>query len=683
MGNLSEFENIFITRKLQQVHRTINVKTKKAIAGTYRVNVDGYIVGECKAGNIITFELDGLSHKMISARKILGQIFISQEVIIPPGVESLDYYVFDPLTKAFNDNKETLELTAIEESVENNIYSYQNHLNKWRFECNIEKKIRDFAPEFKDSEGNITVAKRFNNLFSEEEKKYNLVRDVARKFRDKNYVYALNNYYDFQTIFQALDTVEASGFFQNEIDILNKHRNDLMDEYKKRKSIFTDYDDFGEALEKLRVKFMESFGGMHIPRELLNKYLNEFGIGHPLRKEQKWFEALKKTLWVDFDWEDIEVLKYLLVFDALLPEKSENERQSSEGLRLVYTSLFGYVHDRNENLVKRLTVDQIIVQTLAYQKGNMIDNINTQLAESLDVMCPLTEDGYNFAQDPSQFNILQKVFEYFQAPAQEKMVLEAMFRYNVPRTAEQEQRLAFLNRGDGAVVNIPDKGSDQKEGALLFDYRVCKWGMKEIKSYVDGFTFNSRKVDIPVVVEGQEHNLKVSTVKWDEQNVMQVLQKCLFENFGERYNVQLIEAGAVLESGTDMLPAVFINEKEDKFDSVISQGGTNVSGGQRQRLSIARAIALNPEIYIFDDSFSALDYKTDANLRKELSKNTKDSTILIVAQRISTVMKADQIIVLDNGSIVGIGKHEELMKNCDVYKEIALSQLSKEELAND
>lgn len=127
----------------------------------------------------------------------------------------------------------------------------------------------------------------------------------------------------------------------------------------------------------------------------------------------------------------------------------------------------------------------------------------------------------------------------------------------------------------------------------------------------------------------------------------------------------------------------FINEKEDKFDSVISQGGTNVSGGQRQRLSIARAIALNPEIYIFDDSFSALDYKTDANLRKELSKNTKDSTILIVAQRISTVMKADQIIVLDNGSIVGIGKHEELMKNCDVYKEIALSQLSKEELAND
>ena len=124
------------------------------------------------------------------------------------------------------------------------------------------------------------------------------------------------------------------------------------------------------------------------------------------------------------------------------------------------------------------------------------------------------------------------------------------------------------------------------------------------------------------------------------------------------------------------------NEKEDKYDSIISQGGTNVSGGQRQRLAIARAIAIDPEIYIFDDSFSALDYKTDAKLRKELSKITKDKTIFIVAQRISTVMNADQIIVLDNGNIVGIGTHKQLLNNCEVYKEIALSQLSKEELEN-
>ena len=124
----------------------------------------------------------------------------------------------------------------------------------------------------------------------------------------------------------------------------------------------------------------------------------------------------------------------------------------------------------------------------------------------------------------------------------------------------------------------------------------------------------------------------------------------------------------------------FIKEKEKKYKSEISQGGTNVSGGQKQRLSIARAIYKNPSIYIFDDSFSALDFKTDKNLRTALKKITKESTVLIVAQRISTVLNADQIIVLDEGKIVGIGTHKDLMKNCEVYKEIALSQVTEEEL---
>ena len=127
----------------------------------------------------------------------------------------------------------------------------------------------------------------------------------------------------------------------------------------------------------------------------------------------------------------------------------------------------------------------------------------------------------------------------------------------------------------------------------------------------------------------------------------------------------------------------FINDKEDKFDSEISQGGSNVSGGQKQRLSIARAIVKEPEIFIFDDSFSALDFKTDAKLRKALKTETKESTVLIVAQRISTILDADQIVVLDEGKVVGIGKHKELLKNCEIYKEIALSQLSKEELENE
>ena len=124
----------------------------------------------------------------------------------------------------------------------------------------------------------------------------------------------------------------------------------------------------------------------------------------------------------------------------------------------------------------------------------------------------------------------------------------------------------------------------------------------------------------------------------------------------------------------------FIERKENGFQSEIAQGGNNVSGGQKQRLSIARALAIDPEILVFDDSFSALDFKTDSKLREELSKQTKDKTIIIVAQRISTVLSANQIIVLDEGKIVGKGTHKELMENCNEYKEIAMSKLSEEEL---
>ena len=127
----------------------------------------------------------------------------------------------------------------------------------------------------------------------------------------------------------------------------------------------------------------------------------------------------------------------------------------------------------------------------------------------------------------------------------------------------------------------------------------------------------------------------------------------------------------------------FINSKEEKFNTEIAQGGTNVSGGQKQRLAIARAIAKKPEVFIFDDSFSALDFKTDAKLRKAINTELRESTLLIVAQRISTIMNANQIIVLDEGKVVGKGTHKELMKNCEVYQQIALSQLSKEELSNE
>jgi ATP-binding cassette subfamily B protein len=126
----------------------------------------------------------------------------------------------------------------------------------------------------------------------------------------------------------------------------------------------------------------------------------------------------------------------------------------------------------------------------------------------------------------------------------------------------------------------------------------------------------------------------------------------------------------------------FITTSEQGYDTAVSQGGTNLSGGQKQRLAIARALAKRPEIYIFDDALSALDFKTDADLRKALKKETSEATVLIVTQRVSTIMGAEQIVVLENGEVAGIGTHQELMQDCNVYREIALSQLSREELVS-
>ena len=140
---------------------------------------------------------------------------------------------------------------------------------------------------------------------------------------------------------------------------------------------------------------------------------------------------------------------------------------------------------------------------------------------------------------------------------------------------------------------------------------------------------------------------------------------------------EIVEAAKIAQ-GYD-----FIMDKEQQFKEEITEGATNVSGGQKQRLSIARALVRKAEIYIFDDSFSALDFKTDANLRKALKRVTKDSIVMVVAQRIASIMDADQIIVLNEGKMIGHGTHKELLKNCQIYREIALSQFREEELANE
>ena len=209
--------------------------------------------------------------------------------------------------------------------------------------------------------------------------------------------------------------------------------------------------------------------------------------------------------------------------------------------------------------------------------------------------------------------------------------------------------------GKSTLINLIPRFFDTTEGEVL----------------VDGV--NVKEYDQEVL-----HNklgyVTQKAVKFSET----ILRKVDYgENGKEKKSEEQIKKAIEVAQGTE-----FVEKMEDKYNSHIAQGGSNISGGQKQRLSIARAIARDPEIYIFDDSFSALDYKTDFKLRKDLKKYTKNATSIIVAQRIGTVIHADKIIVLDEGKCVGIGTHKELLKNCNTYKEIAYSQLSKEELEN-
>ena len=223
--------------------------------------------------------------------------------------------------------------------------------------------------------------------------------------------------------------------------------------------------------------------------------------------------------------------------------------------------------------------------------------------------------------------------------------------------AKKGETIAFIGStgsGKSSLVNLVPRFYDATSGEVLVDgvnvkdYKLAK--LHNIIGYVPQKAF-----------------MFTGTVK---SNVM-------FGDNGKGKNDSDLENAIRVAQAEE-----FVSKMEEAYDSHIARGGTNVSGGQKQRLSIARAIARRPEIYIFDDTFSALDYKTDLTLRKELKKYTKDSTCLIVAQRIGTIMNADKIIVLDKGECVGVGTHKELLKNCDVYKEIALSQLSEEELKN-
>ena len=275
------------------------------------------------------------------------------------------------------------------------------------------------------------------------------------------------------------------------------------------------------------------------------------------------------------------------------------------------------------------------------------DRINEVLDEDFAI-----KDGSVTKSDPKLTGTVEFKDVSFKYPDADEYILK-----DITFKAEKGQTIAFIGStgsGKSTLINLIPRFYDVTDGEII----------------IDGV------------------NVKDYKLEYLHNKIGYIPQKAVIFSGSVSENVSYGESSKIITK-EDVVKAIevaqgkeFVESMPDKYDSYLAQRGTNISGGQKQRISIARAIARRPEIYIFDDSFSALDYKTDFTLRRELKKYTKDATTFIVAQRIGTIMNADKIIVLDKGTCVGMGTHEELLKNCDVYKEIALSQLSEEELNN-
>lgn len=273
--------------------------------------------------------------------------------------------------------------------------------------------------------------------------------------------------------------------------------------------------------------------------------------------------------------------------------------------------------------------------------------INEVLDEELSI-----KDG-NFDGDTKEKGTVEFKNVSFKYPDADEYLLK-----DISFKAKKGETIAFIGStgsGKSTLINLIPRFYDVTDGEVLVD------GVN-VKDYTQK-SLNNR-----IGYISQKAVMFTGTVS---ENV------AYGDNGREKPTEEEIKEAIRVAQGTD-----FVEKMDEQYDAHIARGGTNISGGQKQRLSIARAVAKKPEIYIFDDSFSALDYKTDATLRKELKKYTKDATSMIVAQRIGTIINADKILVLDKGECVGMGTHKELLKNCEVYKEIALSQLSEEELKN-
>ena len=313
----------------------------------------------------------------------------------------------------------------------------------------------------------------------------------------------------------------------------------------------------------------------------------------------------------------------------------------------------------------------------------------------------------------SDVNMVTDMMAFMQYAVQIIMafMMVTMVFVMMPRAIVAGRRIGEVLRTESAITDLPDAADAGKlRGEVVYENVTFRYGDSE-NAAIENISFTARPGTTTAVIgaTGSGKSTLVSLlprmydategrVTIDGRDVRSFTLKSLRDNVAYVPQKNVLLSGTIAsnikfadETGTDERMAAaariaqadgFIGEKPEKYDDPIAQGGSNVSGGQKQRLSIARAVYKDAPVYVFDDSFSALDFKTDANLRKALGENLGDKTIFIVAQRVGSIMSADNIIVLDDGRMVGCGTHKDLMQTCDVYREIARSQLSEEELAN-
>ena len=387
--------------------------------------------------------------------------------------------------------------------------------------------------------------------------------------------------------------------------------------------------------------------------------------------------------------ENLSGIRVIRAFNAekYQTEKFKNVNNELTSMQLFNQRCFAIMNPVMNLIMHGLTLGIYIIGALLIQKAGMIEKINLfsnmvvfssygmhvimsflmltvifmmvpraqisarRINEVLDAEITV-KDGMFIGKTKEEGTVEFKNVSFKYPEADEYVLKNISFKVNKGET------IAFIGStgsGKSTLINLIPRFYDATEGEILVD------GIN-VKEYKQEYLFNKLGY-VP-----QKAFMFTGTVS---SNV------AYGDNGKKDINLETIKTAIKVAQGKE-----FVENMEEGYESHIARGGTNVSGGQKQRLAIARAIARDPEIYIFDDSFSALDYKTDAILRKELKKHTKDATSMIVAQRIGTIINADKIVVLDEGECVGIGTHKELLKNCEVYKEIALSQLSKEELEN-